>query len=202
MQFFLTLTQKKDIISYWRRNLTLNIRKVMTNKFKLIVITMIFTAISFATSDIWQTDFEKASEKAKKDNKFMLIDFSGSDWCGWCVKLDKEVFSKPEFEEFAKENLVCVMLDFPRTKKLKKSLEKQNQALAKKYNVRGFPTVLILNSDAVVVEQTGYQEGGPEKYVSFIKEVIKKNKKEDVPKEVEKTVVKQVLKQKEIPTKK
>ena len=165
----------------------------MTNKIKLIVATILFTAISFASSDIWQTDFEKASETAKNENKFMLVDFSGSDWCGWCVKLDNEVFSKPEFEKFAKENLVCVMLDFPQTTKLKKSLEKQNQALAKKFKIKGFPTVLVLNPNGDVVEKTGYQKGGPEKYVSFIKEVIQKNKKEVAPKEV---------KQKEIPTKK
>ena len=166
----------------------------MTNKIKLIVATILFTAITFAASDIWQTDFEKASKNAKKENKFMLIDFSGSDWCGWCVKLDKEVFSKPEFEKFAKENLVCVMLDFPQTKKLKKSLEKQNKELAKKYKISGFPTVLILNPDGEVVEKTGYQKGGPEKYVSFIKEVIKKNKKEAAPKELKKEVKKEVEK--------
>ena len=170
----------------------------MTNKLKLIVLTMIFTAISFASSDIWQTNFEKASETAKKEDKFMLVDFSGSDWCGWCVRLDEEVFSKPEFEKFAKENLVCVMLDFPQTTKLEKSLEKQNQALAKKYKVRGFPTVLILNSNGEVVEKTGYQKGGPKKYVSFIKEVIQKNKKEAETKEVKKLEVKI----KEIPSKK
>ena len=178
----------------------------MTNKIKLIVLTMVFTAVSFAASDIWQTNFEKAAETAKKENKFMLVDFSGSDWCGWCVKLDNEVFKKTEFEEFAKENIVCVMLDFPQTKKLEESLVNQNKALKKKYNVKGFPTVLILNPDGEVVEKTGYQKGGPEKYVAFIKEVIKKNKKEAPPKELKKEIEKEVekleVKQKEIPSKK
>ena len=159
----------------------------MTNKIKLIVVTILFTAISFAASDIWQTDFEKAAKTAKNENKFMLVDFSGSDWCGWCVRLDDEVFKKPEFEKFAKENIVCVMLDFPQTKKLEESLEKQNKELYKKFKVGGFPTVLILNPEGEVVEKTGYQKGGAEKYVSFIKEVIKKNKKEAPPKEEKKT---------------
>ena len=155
----------------------------MTKKIKTIVLGTIFTAISFAATDIWQTNFEKAAETAKKENKFMILDFSGSDWCGWCVKLDNEVFSKPAFEEFAKENLVCILLDFPQTKKLEKTLQEQNRALAEKYKVGGFPTVLILNPDGKMVEKTGYQKGGPEKYVSFIKQVIEKNKKEVEPKE-------------------
>ncbi len=178
----------------------------MIIKLKLIVLTLILTAISFASSDFWQTDFEKASETAKNENKFMLLDFSGSDWCGWCVKLDNEIFNKPAFEKFAKENLVCVMLDFPQSKKLEKSLEEQNQKLAKKYKIKGFPTVLILNPEGEAVEKTGYKKGGPEKYINFIKEVIKKNKKETAPKEFKKEIKKEIekleVKQKEIPIKK
>ena len=65
-------------------------------------------------ADGWETDFAKASAKAKAEGKHILIDFSGSDWCGWCIKLDKEVFSKKAFKSYAKENLILVLADFPR----------------------------------------------------------------------------------------
>jgi len=155
----------------------------MKAKIISIVLVSLFTATIFAGSGIFQTDFKKASEQAKKENKFMLVDFSGSDWCGWCVKLDKEVFSKPAFEKYAKENLVCVLLDFPKKTKIEKSLLKQNRELANKYKIRGYPTVLIMNPDGEVVEKTGYRPGGAEKYVSFIKGVIEKNTKKEEKKE-------------------
>ncbi|MCF7847797.1 MAG: thioredoxin family protein [Kiritimatiellales bacterium] len=126
----------------------------------------------------WETDFSKASAKAKAENKYMLLDFSGSDWCGWCIKLDNEVFSKGEFKQYAKENLVLVMLDFPRNKsKQGAEVIKQNDELAKKFGIRGFPTVIILNPAGKPVAQTGYQDGGPVKYVEHIKGLIAKDKK-------------------------
>lgn len=123
--------------------------------------------------DGWNTNFEKASLQAKAEGKHILIDFSGSDWCGWCTKLDKEVFSKNAFKNYAKENLVLVLADFPRNKsKQSEKLQKQNNELAKKYNVGGFPTVFILSPEGKLVDKTGYQAGGPEAYVSYIKKVI------------------------------
>ena len=64
----------------------------------------------------WETDYKKAQDQAKAGNKLVLLDFTGSDWCGWCIKLDREVFSKPEFKDYATKNLVLVELDFPRAK--------------------------------------------------------------------------------------
>lgn len=87
----------------------------------------------------WETDFGKASTNASKSGTYMLLDFSGSDWCGWCMKLDKEVFSKPDFKSFAKTNLVCVLVDFPQQKRQSKKLKDQNAELAKKYGIRSYP---------------------------------------------------------------
>lgn len=121
----------------------------------------------------WETDFEKVQAQAKAEGKHMLIDFSGSDWCGWCVKLDKEVFSKKTFTDYAKENLVLMLADFPHNKsKQSAELQKQNKELAKKYGVSGYPTVFILSSDGTLLDKTGYQPGGPEAYVEYIKKVI------------------------------
>ena len=120
----------------------------------------------------WETDFEEASATAKASNKYMLLDFSGSDWCGWCVKLDNEVFSKKAFKDYAKENLVCVLVDFPRRKQLKKALKEQNAKLQQKYGVRGFPTVIVLSPTGDLVGKTGYKAGGPDAYVSHLKGMI------------------------------
>ncbi|OGV46930.1 MAG: hypothetical protein A2X46_19185 [Lentisphaerae bacterium GWF2_57_35] len=129
-----------------------------------------------AQAKSWEDDFEKASAEAKQSGKYMLVDFSGSDWCGWCIKLDKEVFSRKEFKVFAEDNLVLVLLDFPRQKPQSKKLAKQNDALQKKYGIKGFPTVLILDPSGQLVETTGYQAGGAEPYVEMLKKIIEEHK--------------------------
>jgi protein disulfide-isomerase len=126
-------------------------------------------------STLWQTDYDAALKQAAAENKYVLVDFSGSDWCGWCIKLDREVFSQKEFIDYAKDNLICVLLDFPRRKELPKAQKDANQALLDRYQVGGFPTVLILNPQGLVIKRGGYQPDGPAKYVEFIKGVIAAN---------------------------
>ena len=139
----------------------------------LIMLAAAAVATGAMAAEGWETDFAKASAKAKAEGKHILIDFSGSDWCGWCIKLDKEVFSKKAFKDYAKDNLVLVLADFPSDKsKQSAELQKQNQELAKKYGVRGFPTVFILSPGGKTIVKTGYQAGGPEAYVEFIKKSI------------------------------
>jgi protein disulfide-isomerase len=126
-----------------------------------------------AASDLtWETDFEAASLQAKKAGKQMLLNFTGSDWCGWCIRLDKEVFSQAEFKAYAKDALILVELDFPRGKELDASTKAQNEALAQKYEIRGFPTILILSPEGELVGKTGYQRGGAAEYVEHLKELI------------------------------
>ena len=139
----------------------------------LIVLAAISISAGAFASEGWETDFEKAKAQAKAENKHILIDFSGSDWCGWCIKLDKEVFSKKAFKEYAGENLVLVLADFPRDKsKQSEELQKQNDNLMKNFAVRGFPTVYILDSSGKSIAKTGYQAGGPEAYVEHVKKLI------------------------------
>ncbi len=145
-------------------------------KWLVMLATVAIAAGAFA-SEGWMTDFDKAKEKAKAENKHILIDFSGSDWCGWCIKLDKEVFSQKEFKEYAKDNLVLMLADFPRDKsKISDEVQKQNDKLSKEYGVRGFPTVFILSPDGKTVAKTGYQAGGAEAYVKHIKSLISDGK--------------------------
>lgn len=142
---------------------------------KLLVLTALL-ALSLAPAlraadGNWQTDPEKALASAKGTKKLVLMDFTGSDWCSWCVKLNKEVFSQPEFQEFAKENLVLVELDFPRGKPQSAEEKSRNEALAKKFQVRGFPTVVILNADGKQVGELGYMKGGPQAFIEALRKI-------------------------------
>ena len=145
---------------------------------KWIYNVLVLASLSFfvygADDAKWLTDYEKAKETAKEQNKPILIDFSGSDWCGWCIKLDKEVFSKDEFRKYAEENLVLLLLDFPRRKQMPAEEKKRNEELAGKFNIQGFPTVLLVDAEGKVIARTGYQPGGPEKYVEHIKQLLEK----------------------------
>lgn len=148
-------------------------------KIALVMSLLVISNIVAVAGDGWLTNFEEAKKVAAKKNLPILADFSGSDWCGWCIKLDNEVFSKEEFKKYAKDNLVLFMADYPRAAKQSAEIKKQNEALAKQYGIRGFPTVLVLDSAGKQIAKTGYQAGGPEKYIEHIKSLIpaKKEKK-------------------------
>src|SRR5712671_1287070 len=94
----------------------------------------------------WLTDLPKAQAQAKAEKKLVMLDFTGSDWCGWCIKLNKEVFSQADFAKYARDNLVLVEVDFPHAKKQTEELKKANQALQEKYKIDGYPTIIVLNS--------------------------------------------------------
>lgn len=143
-------------------------------KFKTVLIALSFflnLAFAYAGND-WKTDFEAALDEAKAQDKAVLVNFTGSDWCGWCIKLDKEVFSQDAFKQFAADGLVLVKIDFPRKNTQSEVLKAQNEALSEKYGIRGFPTILVLSSDGQLLGKTGYQGGGPEAYVAHLKEFI------------------------------
>lgn len=128
-----------------------------------------------SSSTVWMTDFEAAKAKAKAENKSILLDFTGSDWCGWCIQLDREVFSKEAFLEYADAKLVLVELDFPRAKEQSAELKAQNRALAEQYGIRGYPTIVLLSADGELIEKTGYRRGGPEKYIEHLEDLLAAN---------------------------
>lgn len=117
----------------------------------------------------WEENLETALQKAKAENKAVLVNFTGSDWCQWCIKLSDEVFSKSEFEDYAEENLILVRLDFPRSIEQSAETKAYNNQLAQKYGVQGFPTVLLFNSSGNLVKTTGYLPGGPVTYIDHLK---------------------------------
>lgn len=121
----------------------------------------------------WGTDVPKAIAKAKAEKKLVLLDFTGSDWCTWCIKLKQEVFDTPAFEAYAAKNLVPVELDFPRKKEISAELRAANKALAAKYDIKGYPTIIVLDGSGQKVGELGYMPGGPK---AFIAELAKLKK--------------------------
>lgn len=116
----------------------------------------------------WMTSLPKAQAKAKEEHRLVIMDFTGSDWCPWCIKLRKEVFNTAEFTEYAKTNLVPVEVDFPRSKEQSAEQKKANDALLKKYKIEGFPTVVVLNTEGKRLGELGYDEGGPKPFIAKI----------------------------------
>jgi thioredoxin-related protein len=128
-----------------------------------------------AADSTWLTSVPDATAQAKKENKLVLLDFTGSDWCSWCKKLDVETFSQVEFTDYAKKNLVLVEVDFPAQKPQSSELKDANKALQEKYHVNGFPTLVVLKPDGTVVwNQEGYLAGGPEAMIAKLDEAKKK----------------------------
>ncbi len=135
---------------------------------KRITLLAVPLLCGFATaggSDAWLTDLKKATAESKKTGRPILADFTGSDWCGWCKKLDAEVFSTDEFEKWAKENVVLLTVDFPKGRKLDDSLIEQNNGLKTKYGIKGFPTIVFFDHEGKELGRTGYAEGGPEMWI-------------------------------------
>ncbi|HVU26595.1 MAG TPA: thioredoxin family protein [Verrucomicrobiae bacterium] len=145
---------------------------------KKILLTLLACGALLKASAVelnWLTDVPKAQAQAKTENKLVLLDFTGSDWCGWCIKLDNDTFSKPEFADYAKKNLVLVQLDYPNKKPQSDELKKANATLQKKYNIEGFPTLIALKADGTVVwQQVGYLPGGPTALIAKLEEAKKK----------------------------
>ena len=121
----------------------------------------------------WGTDFERARETARQEHRYILLNFSGSDWCGPCIRLHNEVFESQPFKELAGTELVLLNADFPRLKKnqLPKDQQQQNEHLADMYNSKGsFPLTVLLTPDGKVVKAwEGFPAKGPDAFVSELK---------------------------------
>lgn len=149
-----------------------------------LVLFLISFSISNAQELTWHTDMNKASELSIKEKKPMLLFFTGSDWCGWCIRLQKEVLKTSEFGKWAKENVILVELDFPRRTAQDATIKAQNSQLQNMFQVRGYPTVWFVNpkkSDEGKMNlnglgSTGYVAGGPEKWLAVADGIVSKKK--------------------------
>jgi len=132
------------------------------------------SAGAMADEQAWLTDFEEARKVAREKKMPILAYFGGSDWCGWCIKLDREVWSQPEFKAYANGRLVLFLADFPARKPQADEVAAQNEKLAKAHQVRGFPTVLLLDAEGRELARTGYRPGGAQAYVDHIEGLVPK----------------------------
>lgn len=135
---------------------------------------------AFAGGEGWTSDFAAAKKQAAESKKDLLVDFTGSDWCGWCIKLVDEVFKHDAFKTGVKDTFVLVEIDFPKDKsKLSKETQQQNKDLGKKYGVKGYPTILLCDAAGRPYAKTGYQKGGPESYVEHLNQLRQKKAARD-----------------------
>lgn len=143
---------------------------MIKNFLTLLLITVSSIVYSQADNQLtWETKLNTAINKSVAENKTMMLFFTGSDWCGWCMRLQREVFVKPEFKNWADKNVVLVELDFPRRSAQEPEIAQQNRELAQIFQVRGYPTVWfvspeISDSNKINLKKLGYQgylAGGP-----------------------------------------
>ncbi len=148
----------------------------------ILVFTILISSYSFKAQELtWETDMNKAIEVSKKEQKPIMMFFTGSDWCGWCIKLQKEVFKTPEFTTWAQKNVVLLELDFPRRTPQDEAIKQQNAQLQQVFQVRGYPTVWIVKAGEIdgktnfeQLGQTGYVAGGPTKWLEGANQMVAK----------------------------
>ena len=150
----------------------------------LVIAFLTLTSMSMQAQEelTWHTDMSKATDISIKENKPMFLFFTGSDWCGWCIRLQKEVFKTPEFIKWAKDNVVLVELDFPRKNEQTDAVKMQNAQLQQQLQVRGYPTVWFVSAaktaEAKVnlnaLGSTGYVAGGPKVWIDGANQIIQK----------------------------
>ena len=146
----------------------MNLRRL----FCLLIVFSFVTTVAIGSE--WQTEYDQGLATAKVARKCVLLDFTGSDWCGPCIQMKRAVFSKPAFLNYAKQNLVLVDIDYPRVKTLSENIRKQNERLMHQYSIdkSGFPTVILLNPDGKILGQLeGYAGERPADIIAWVEKL-------------------------------
>lgn len=141
-------------------------------KTNFILFIFLFFNNTPAQNPSWYENLDKGIEAAKGEGKKILLFFTGSDWCGWCQKLNSEVFLQKEFARFADYHVVLVRIDFPKRKYQSDEVKNYNRKLAEIFDVNGYPTVFLLNKSGKILGRTGYRDGGPEAYINHLKSFL------------------------------
>jgi protein disulfide-isomerase len=144
-------------------------KKIIIALFAVLALTSLF-----AQNAVWMDNYDAALKLSAQKKIPVLINFTGSDWCYWCKKLDKEVFSQPDFAKYSKSSLILLKVDFPKNIKQTDDVKAFNKELANKFNIEGFPTIVLIDSKGKEINRTGYQEGGAATYVKHLKSLLKK----------------------------
>jgi thioredoxin-related protein len=136
-----------------------------------VVLMCLLLLVAGPQARAWMTDLKVAQDRAYAENRLVLLNFTGSDWCGWCIKLKNEVFNTPEFNAFAERHLMLVEVDFPKRKPLAPQQLAANKALGNRYGIQGYPTIVLLNSKGNEVGRLGYVQGGPKAFLAQVRQL-------------------------------
>jgi protein disulfide-isomerase len=120
----------------------------------------------------WTTNYNEALTRSKQEGKPVLLFFTGSDWCGWCTQLQREVLNTESFYELANDRYIFVEVDFPKKKSLSSNVLEQNKFLAKKYHITSYPTIVVVDSSGSTLGESGYKSGGAEKYAAHLDSIV------------------------------
>ena len=132
------------------------------------------TAFSARADSEWLTDYKKAQQEAKNTKKLLFLNFTGSDWCGYCIVLDRAILSQSQFKDYASKNLVLLEIDFPRRKTQSAELKNQNATLAEQFQVQGFPTIVVLNGEGKIMWRCdGLFNGAPKAFIAELEKLRK-----------------------------
>ena len=145
----------------------------------VLAVVGILAAGVASAGELWTDNAQEAMAQAAKDKKDLLIDFTGSDWCGWCIKLDQEVFSQPAFQAEAPKRFVLLKLDFPRSRQLPEETKKQNAEWGEKFAIKGYPTIVLADAEGKAYAKTGYRPGGPRAYLKHLAELCQNRPKRE-----------------------
>jgi protein disulfide-isomerase len=141
---------------------------------KTLLFCLLCATAPLIASDLWSTDYQASMAAAASAKKPILLEFTGSDWCPPCMKQNKDVFEQAAFEDYAKDKLMLVKLDFPRSKEQAPEIKERNQKLAAQYSVEGFPTIILLNSEGKeLARQVGYGGGGVIGFIDWANKNLK-----------------------------
>lgn len=141
----------------------------------LVIWTTFMTADAADNKIKWLTNFDEAIQLSSKTSKPIILFFTGSDWCTWCIKLEEESLSRPEFAEAAGDKFIFVKLDFPIKRQLSPEITAQNKRLQKQYSVNGFPTIVIIDAKQHQIGTTGYRQGGGKQYAAYLFKLVEDN---------------------------
>ena len=141
---------------------------------KILLLCLLLSVVPIHASELWSTDYQAGLAQAATAKKPVLLEFTGSDWCPPCMKQNKDVFEQPVFQDFAKDHLVLVKLDFPKRKEQAPEIATRNRDLATQYSVNGFPTVVLLSAEGKeITRAVGYGGGSAEEFVAWVEKSLK-----------------------------
>ena len=140
---------------------------------KLVTLSLSLLLAVGVHAEGWLTSWDDAVKQSKSTGKPILMDFTGSDWCGWCIKLKQEVFDTKEFRAWADKHVVLLELDFPRATTQSDKIKKQNADLQAKYGIEGFPTIIFADAKGKELGRYGYDRGGPAAWTKKAETMLK-----------------------------